>query len=269
MFALKFIFKEIYWLLKSPLSFKFILLMFKLGGKKRYTSLSITFNKWNIQIIDSMSFIFQVKEIFLDESYFFKTTKKNPIIYDCGSNIGVSCLYYKFKYPEAQVTAFEADPKIAEVLAKNLKNNNIQNVNVFNKAIWINNDGVELQTDGADGATIVDNTKGSTVFVQSIRLLDILKKEEVIDFLKIDIEGVEVQVLKDCGEELKKVKSLFVEYHSITGQSQELNVLLEVLSNNGFRYYIKEVDNRIKPFTMDMAANKMDMQLNISAYRIN
>ena len=47
--------------------------------------------------------------------------------------------------------------------------------------------------------------------VTCVRLKDLL--DDDIDFLKIDIEGAEYAVLKDCSDDLTNVKNLFVEYH--------------------------------------------------------
>ena len=61
--------------------------------------------------IDSESFINQYLEIFENQCLFFETKNQKPKIIDCGANIGISILYYKRLYPEAQIIGFEPDPK--------------------------------------------------------------------------------------------------------------------------------------------------------------
>ncbi|MCA9436421.1 MAG: FkbM family methyltransferase, partial [Candidatus Omnitrophica bacterium] len=59
--------------------------------------------------------------------------------------------------------------------------------------------------------------------------------EEPVHFLKLDIEGPEVEVLEECGEKLSRVKTLFCEYHQ--GEklpASRLTRLLSVLTENGF-----------------------------------
>ena len=63
--------------------------------------------------------------------------------------------------------------------------------------------------------------------VRCVRLNDLLNEE--IDFLKIDIEGAELPVLKDCSDNLKNVKNLFVEYHGKYDEMFKLNEILEIL----------------------------------------
>ena len=54
--------------------------------------------------------------------------------------------------------------------------------------------------------------------VKTVRLKNFLHRS--IDFLKIDIEGAEYEVLKDCEEFLFNVDKIFVEYHSIYNEEQ-------------------------------------------------
>ena len=121
-------------------------------------------------------------------------------------------------------------------------------------------------TEGADGghiSSIGNNEKE----IRSVRLHDVINNEEIVDFLKIDIEGAEIEVLKDCSNVLHKVKNIFVEFHSFYNGPQELNVLLDILSKNGFRYYVQNEQIRQHPFVNKRTTSIMDMQLNIFAYR--
>jgi FkbM family methyltransferase len=110
--------------------------------------------------------------------YDFKADNKQPVIYDCGANIGVSALYYKILYPGSIIKAFEADSNIAGILKSNLTVNNIQGVDVINKAAWINNDGVTFNVDNADGGSVYG--EGNKITVDSIRLRDLIASEEIL-----------------------------------------------------------------------------------------
>ena len=60
-----------------------------------------------------------------------------------------------------------------------------------------------------------------------------------VDFLKMDIEGMEAQVLRECGDRLKLVSLLFCEYHY--GRELEDNSLAEILQlleNRGFCFEV-------------------------------
>lgn len=267
MFAFKYLFKEPYSIVKSSNSRALIKLMARYGDLPRYTQRSISFLHYTFIVPDCMSFLFQFKEIFVEEYYKFNTSQKSPIILDCGANIGTSCAYFASLYPEAKIMAFEADPVIAAVLKANMEVNKIKQVEIIAKAVWVDDKGIEFATEGSDGASIFGH--GEKTKIESIRLKDVLLQIPHIDMLKMDIEGAETTVLKDCAEALSNVQHLFIEYHSFPGQDQELNEILSVLSANGFRYYINAAQDRKSPLINHAYKGNdlMDLQLNIFAYK--
>jgi hypothetical protein len=90
-----------------------------------------------------------------------------------------------------------------------------------------------------------------------------------IDFFKMDIEGAEVEVIKDCDYYLNKIQHIFIEYHSFVNSEQQLDVLLNILTKNGFRYFIKPEADRRMPYINRINKNftDVDLQLNIFAYK--
>lgn len=264
---LKLLFREQYRLLKTPASREFLRLALRFGNTGRHLPVDISFLDYSFYVPDALSFIWQFKEIFADESYKFLSDNRAPVIYDCGSNVGLSCLYFKKLYPSAQITAFEADSNIARYLEKNLRNNGAGDVRIINKAVWTANDGIQIALDGADGASIFSE-KAKTE-VPSVRLKEMLEEEPRIDMLKMDIEGAETDVLLDCGDKLSKVSNMFIEYHSFTSSKQRLNELLSLLTHNGFRYFAKQAQYRDQPLVNRTDKNfpELDLLLNIFAYK--
>ncbi len=264
---LEIIFRELYRSLTEKNYREFLRLVFRFGNMPRYVTKRVKFLTYNFTVSDLLSFIWQFKEIFADHTYLFKTDSEQPIIYDCGANVGTSVLYFKQMFPSAKVKAFEADPKILKLLLQNIIANKITGVEVIGKAVWVNNKGVEFSQEGADGSSIYG--KENKIKIPSIRLKDFLENESYIDLLKMDIEGAEVDVLTDCDSSLKKAENIFIEFHSFVNDVQKLNSVLDVLSSNGFRYFIKQEADRKQPFINKHNKNNsaMDMQLNIFAYR--
>jgi FkbM family methyltransferase len=266
-YLIKEVIKPIYYYIKDANLRQFYSLYNKYGKHKRFERVNnVKFLDYIIDVPDLPSFIWQFKEIFVDEVYRFESESDKPIIYDCGANIGISMLYFKRIYPHSKIKAFEADPVISEILKTNLQKNKINDVEVINKAVWIDYNGVYFGVEGADGGSIF-KTNSSLKKIDSIKLKDFLEKELHIDLLKMDIEGAEYDVILDCNASLRKAKYIFIEYHSWTNQLQKLDEILKILRNNNFRYYLENVNNKIKYPFMRGIKDDMDLQVNIWAIR--
>ncbi len=232
----------------------------------RFKNHTIDFRGMEITMTDYLSVAYQLQEIFGQDRLKFNPERSNPVIYDCGANVGVVCLYMAKHFPKALIKAFEPDPNVFKCLESNIFTNKINGVELHQSAVWINDSGVEFGIEGADGGSIMSDEK--KVLVASERLASLLSKEERVDLLKMDIEGAEVEVLLDCSDQLKKVKYLFIEYHSWTKSEQRLDELLAVLRNSGFRYYIHSIGHfDSQPFIKVDQSGLMDIQLDIHAVR--
>jgi len=211
-------------------------------------------------------FIHGIDEIFVHEVYKHASYVQDPVILDCGANIGLSVIYFKMLYPRAKVIAFEPDPQIFSILSRNLAEYNYDDVELVNAAVWNNNETLNFKSDGSVGGRIdYDKMSGNDIKVKSIRLRDYLKSH--IDFLKIDIEGAEHEVLKDCKDLIGNVANLFIEYHVLPNQEQHLHAILDWVHAAGFKYYMREAwDNMKYPFMGD-PKNLYQLQLNISCFK--
>lgn len=268
LFWLKQLLKEPYNALRTARDREFIGLLWRYGDKPRHQLTEVHFGRYRLRVPDTMSFLFQHQEIFADKFYEFQTDQPRPVILDCGANVGMSVLYFKELYPQARVMAFEAEASIAALLRENLQANGIDDVEVIDKAVWIDDQGVEFGSEAADSSSIYSES-GQKKRVPSVRLRDYLQKEERIDFLKIDIEGAEIEVLADCADSLDHVQNLFVEFHSYLGHTQSLASVVKVFETNGFRYYVDTNQHRKRPFIDHRYRNNdtMDLQLNIFGWR--
>jgi FkbM family methyltransferase len=247
----------------APIRNRFMFFRFLLrfwGAPRLRPRAGIRFNGLRLDIADEPSFLWQYKEIYVDELYRFPPETQTPLIYDCGANIGVSVCYFKTHYPGAAVKAFEPDAALFKLLKGNIEQNGLmKGVSLFNEAVWIHANGVLFSGDGADGGAVAP--EGFPV--KSVRLRDRLAGEERVDFLKIDIEGAEVDVLLDCEDVLRNVRRLFIEFHGDKQQPQRLSILLALLERTGFRYAIQSAHPKRSPFVTPAAPGPFDLQLNI------
>jgi len=246
-----------------------IFLYIRWSGYKRYKKIdNIKVLKYRIDVPDMASFLGQFRELFVDNSYKFISELDEPVILDCGANIGLSCLYFKSLYPAAKITAFEADKNIAGILSTNLQNNNINDVKIVDSAVWVHANGIEFSIEGADGGSIQGSENKNKV--NSLRLKDIIEDEYGrIDLLKMDIEGAEYEVIKDCKNSLNNVENIFIEYHSWNNSPQKLSEILAILEQNNFRYFIDGTCGRSQPFVNKGENQNMDLQLNIFGIKRN
>jgi len=207
-----------------------------------------------------------LNEIFIEEVY-KQLLPQNPYIIDCGANIGLSVIYLKQMFPDARIIAFEPDEKNFNLLQENIKSFGYKNVQALKEAVWIENTTLQFAGEGSMSSRILGEIPENTISVKAIRLKDYLDKP--IDFLKIDIEGAEYQVIVDIADQLHHVNNLFLEYHGTFSQNNELNKILTLLVDKGFSYYIKEATSVYDhPFDRLKKANiNYDVQLNIFCFK--
>ena len=205
-------------------------------------------------------------EIFIDEIYKQPLPDK-PYIIDCGANIGLSVIYMKQHYPNAEIIAFEPDDANFDLLSKNVSSFGYQNVILYKEAVWKENTTLQFASEGSMSSKIETSDSENTKAVKATRLKDFLIKE--INFLKIDIEGAEYDVLTDIKDNLHFVKNMFLEYHGSFKQNNELTELIELINKCGFNYYIKEATPvYTTPFyRVKNPAIQYDVQLNIFCFR--
>jgi FkbM family methyltransferase len=232
----------------------------------RYQPIDTTIFGQPVRLVDSVTFIGGYREIFDGGIYGFKAKTDTPRIIDCGANIGLSVIYFKKLYPKSRLTAFEPDPTIFATLAYNVAQLGFTGIELEQKAVWINHSGVSFQVEGGfSGRIPMPGDESRLISVESVRLRDYLN--EKVDFLKVDIEGVEAEVLHDCKDLLPNVEHLFVEYHSHVSQKQTLHEVLAIFADAGFRYHVTEAFTRQQPFLDKHDLLGMDLQLNIFGYR--
>jgi len=233
--------------------------------KPRYSNNVINFLGKKFEIADGSSFYWSHREIFIDEIYKFTTKNNNPVIIDCGSNYGTSILYFKHLYPDSIINGIEADPYIFDILRRNIDSHGYKNITIANKAISNQKGAIRFYSEGADGGRTHNFRESKDSYeVETLSLDDLIKGE--IDFLKMDIEGSETDVLCSS-QKLDKVHQLFIEYHSFENEDQKLNDLLSCLSQNGFRYFIQSQFCPKHPLLEIESRLGMDLQLNIWGIR--
>ncbi len=260
-------FRGLFYFLSDKYYRNFVKLVARYGDRSRHKGFQTKLHGYTWQIADAASFIWQYKEIFADRSYHFIAKNEAPVIYDCGSNIGVSCLYYHLHYPNAKIVAFEPDPQIGSVLAQNLAQLAHPGLKLRQEAVWTADGSMAFYQHDVDGGSVLAAGATQSVEVPTIDLRKLLEQEKQIDFLKMDIEGAESALLPHIAPALGCVQNLFIEYHSYPQSTQNMGELLQILEKAGFRYYLMTQNRRKMPLVNRHLDKNMDYQTNIYAYR--
>jgi FkbM family methyltransferase len=209
----------------------------------RYTRGRVRLLDIDLQFADARSTVPQWDDIFVREHLAFTPQRPSPRILDCGANIGLATLWYKRRFTDARITAFEADPTLAAVLRRNLEVNHIRQVDVVEAAVWSSAGKVSFYAEGADSGAVdavSGETPGPRIEVPAVRLRDWVSGER-IDLLKLDIEGAELEVLRDCADVLGQVRAIHVEVHDFAADARRLPACLDLLQRSGFQYTLSDL----------------------------
>jgi FkbM family methyltransferase len=151
-------------------------------------------------INEATAFIFA--EIFIYDMYPLRLSKPDPVIVDIGANIGCFSLYAHLRYPQAKIYSVEADPAVYKVAAENIASNGLaDHINLKNLALSSSDGIIALfQSEVSGWSSLYDAMgarQGRKIEVESLSLTSFCRKTGIteIDFLKIDIEGAEYDLI--------------------------------------------------------------------------
>ena len=171
--------------------------------------------------------------------------KKGDIVLDIGSHVGIfSVLASKLVGDSGKVFSFEPSPNNFYLLKKNIKLNDINNITAINKGVS-NKQGVKklfLSLFGYGGNSFFKNqNKKDFINIDCISLTEAIEKNKIkkIDFLKMDCEGAEYEILFSSPDDtLNKIKRISMESHDI--KKYFINDLKKFLEEKGFSVKIGE-----------------------------
>ncbi len=182
---------------------------------------------------------------FIDREYWFATDAERPFVIDCGANIGTATLFFKTLFPTADIVAFEPDPRAFEALQANVRDNHLANVAIHQAAVGGTDGRAALYVGpalpGTGQASLYAPTQRvGTTEVDVVRVSRFIDRQ--VDFLKIDIEGAEMDVLRDLAEtgKLAFVRQMVIEYHHhMRPDEDRISELFRLLEDAGFGYVIR------------------------------
>lgn len=216
------------------------ILFHKLAGQKQkhaYHHAKIAGNTFKFSSYSQAIPLFE--EIFIAQQYKFDIADgQAPYIIDCGSNIGLSILYFKMTYPDSTILAFEPDPDAFRLLEQNIQRNNIAAVTLYNTALSDEEASVQLYANN-NGTFLnmslfqLPNQPQVGLTVDTKKLSDFISNKHT--FVKIDTEGSEYNIIKDLIESnaIKYINQIIVECHD-NQTSASPQTLIQDLEANRF-----------------------------------
>lgn len=158
----------------------------------------------------------------------FAALRGGEIVLDLGAYSAVtSIIFARLVGAGGHVYAFEADETNYDCAQINVdmaaRVMNLRNITLLRKAVWSHSDGLLFSNEGAMGSSAVSITggrRGDERRVPSVRLQDFFVSQALdhADFVKMDIEGCEVEVLQSSVGFLRSTNArLIVEPHYVDG----------------------------------------------------
>jgi FkbM family methyltransferase len=175
------------------------------------------------------------------------------IVIDCGANHGFSSvLFSRWAGPTGIVYAIEPLAHNVDILRENLRLNNVANVIVHQVAAGQLN-GPAMLTNHPNAAVTQDRS-ANTISVEMRRLDDVID-DRPVDFIKIDVEGYEIEVLKGAATRLLASRPrLALELHVCMYDDPlaALDQLFEIILPYNYSMVIQlEVDGPLCHFDME------------------
>lgn len=180
-------------------------------------------------------------DVWIQQPYRLIDKIKNPeIILDLGAHIGSFSILAAKKYPKSKIYAFEASRENFLLLKKNLAANKIRNVIAFNIGVgsedgvldfFINKRNTVLNSFIRNRQN--DNLKSYKVDVKKLATIFSEMHIKKCDFMKIDIEGLELEVLRSAARDnmLGRINAIAAE---IKPDSKDFKKTAELLSKQKF-----------------------------------
>ena len=187
-----------------------------------------------------------IKETILDDEYKISQVKNLKNVVDVGAGLGDFSILVAKRFPGVRITAFEPNKTVFNLFKKNLSINKITNVKIYNMAVGRKkNYFLYLAAANVHGSTIKNYRAVKKVKVKGGKLSDFISQK--VDYLKVDCEGAEIDVLKSLGpNKFTFIRRIMAEYHNgiIPAEDKKIAAILKK-----YHFKVQITKNYIVPTT--------------------
>lgn len=191
----------------------------------------------NIKELEVLVGIFEHRE-YADYFPFYK----NATIVDIGAHYGYFSIFAKLNSgKESKIISIEPNKENYKRFLQNIQSNNIENIRPLNFAIADKSGHAQLYKGANKNSSILSNysliNSSISEAVEAKTLEDIIQEQglSTIDFLKIDCEGAEYDILENLPKAVfDKITTISMEFHDLRSDKYTGEHIVNTLRLNGF-----------------------------------
>ena len=212
-----------------------------------------------LKVTGDLGFLQFRHQAILEEDFLQDLELTGKIVYDIGAHIGIMALFFSRSVGQGgRVIAFEPNPQSCVTLHKNLDLNDLRNVTIAQVGLGDKRETKALVFgEHSRGAGSMDDTiqtqilseKGSKALQVQVEVYTLDEYVEtnrlpIPDFVKIDVEGMEYNVMLGMMYILDQYSpTLFVEIHGATEEAKLANIQRVVDFLDSWAYDIYHVES--------------------------
>lgn len=205
--------------------------------------------------------------------FLVKTLKSVDNCLDIGANFGYHTINMSMLAYKGQTFAFEPMRLFSQQIAANSCLNQLTNITIFNNAVGNESKHVTVSEPDLKGDLVnhgdmsIKEINDTNISVKTIKIDDINLPK--VDFMKIDVQGYELQVLKGATTTILKHKPVIiveVEPHQLAKFDCDPTTLISFLKNQ-FNYNIYQMFNKY-PCDFVCSPHQLSDHLNLNFCRL-
>jgi len=170
-----------------------------------------------------------------------KLVKSGDVVVEAGANIGYYALMEsQLVGKKGKVYAIEPSPDNVVCLKNNIRLNNNSNIEIYPLAVGDKKGNVKMNISSHSNLNSLIAQKNKKIIKTidvNVTTLDVfLKNKKYPNFIRMDVEGYEYNIIKGMGKILKAKKplKLFIELHPHIMKPEQTKYILKTLMKYGF-----------------------------------
>ena len=199
-----------------------------------------------IKIRKNSTDLMALTHVWLIEEYKSKNFEINDtdVIIDIGGHIGLFSLYASQFCKNGLIYSFEPVPENYNLLIDNIQSNDLNQIKPFNLAVSNSNSNVKLYLNDDEAGHSMFSKSSKTITVDSISLQQIFDDNNIenCNFLKLDCEGTEYEILQNLPlSYFNKIEKIVIEYHMADSHPELLENLKKLLISQNYSLKTKKL----------------------------